>query len=57
MAYETKATLSAVSQLIVKSKTLKEAYRAVQKMGNVEGVFIPPYEEALKEEEENANAD
>jgi predicted small secreted protein len=57
MAYETKTTISAISQLIVKSKTLKEAYNAVQKMGNVEGVFIPPYDEALKEHEEESRTD
>ena len=49
MAYDTKLMLSAISQIIAKSETIEEAYRAIQTMGNVEGVFIKPLEEVRAE--------
>jgi len=49
MALETKVILTAAADNIAKSKTLKEAYVSIQKMGNVEGVSIPGYEDALAE--------
>ena len=52
MAFEIKAILSALADSIAKSKTLKEAYMAVMKAANVEGVSIPTYEDAMKEIEE-----
>jgi len=51
MAYETKALLSAISDIIVKAKTPKEIYKSVRKMANVEGVVLKPYDEAKKEAE------
>jgi hypothetical protein len=56
VAFDTKMMISAVSQLIAKSETLEEAYRAVQKMGNVEGVFIEPYEEVRAQNEKDKAA-
>jgi len=49
MALETKVILTAVGERIAIAETLKEAYGAVQRMANVEGVSLPPYDE-LKEE-------
>ena len=52
MAYDTKALLSALSQGIAKSKTLREAYSVVAKTANVEGLKLPTYDEAIEENEE-----
>lgn len=53
MAYETKVILTAIARIIVKSKDIKEAYKAVQEMANAEGTILKNYEDAKKEEEEN----
>ena len=52
MAYETKVILSLLAQLIGKSKTIKEAYNAIVKAANVEGVELPSYEDFVKEQEQ-----
>jgi len=48
MAYETKVLLILVAQQIAKSKTIEEAYAAVQMAANAEGVQLPPMDEMLK---------
>lgn len=52
MAYETKVILALLAQQIGKSKTIKEAYTAVVRAANVEGLDLPTYEEFQKELEE-----
>jgi hypothetical protein len=52
MAYETKVILALLAQQIGRSKTVKEAYTAVVRAANVEGVQLPTYEEFLRECEE-----
>jgi hypothetical protein len=54
MAYETKVILTLLSQQVAKAKTLKEAYTAIARAANVEGVKLPSYEELRKELEEEA---
>jgi len=49
MAYDTKALLSSLAQNVAKSKSVKEAYLAVMKTANVEGVHVPTYDEAIEE--------
>lgn len=49
MAFETKAMLSVISDVVVKAKSTKEVYKAIQKMANVEGVILKSYEEAKEE--------
>ena len=49
MAYETKALLMALAQIIGKADTLEEAYAALVKIANVEGVILEPYTEARAE--------
>jgi len=49
LAYDTKALISSIALNVAKSKTLKEAYVAIMKTANVEGVCLPSYEEQLNE--------
>ena len=49
MAYETKVILSLLAQQVGKSKTVKEAYTAIVKAANVEGMDLPSYEDFIKE--------
>jgi hypothetical protein len=49
MAYETKVILSLLAQQIGKSRSVREAYMAVVKAANVEGVELPSYEDYQKE--------
>ena len=53
MAYETKVILMLLAQQVAKSKTVKEAYNAIARAASVEGVLLPPFEEFLREIEEN----
>ena len=53
MAYETKVILMLLAQQVAKSKTVKEAYNAIARAASVEGVSLPPFEEFLREIEEN----
>ena len=55
MAYETKVILALLAQQIGKSKTVKEAYTAVIKAANVEGMQLPTYEEFMMELESETN--
>ena len=56
MAYETKVILTLLAQQVGKSKTIKEAYTAIVKAANVEGLSLPLYEDFIKElEEEQEN--
>jgi C4-type Zn-finger protein len=49
MAYESKALLASIAEILIKSDTVKEAYKSVAKIANVEGVIMQPYDEAKKE--------
>ena len=50
--YETKVVLSALADITVKAKSTKEVYASIQKMANVEGVVLKPFDEAKKESEQ-----
>jgi hypothetical protein len=54
MAYETKVIMALLAQQVGKAKTVKEAYSAIVKAANVEGVKLPSYEEYLTELEAEA---
>jgi hypothetical protein len=43
--YETKVVLVAVSNIMRKSKSLKEAHTALEEMANAEGVVLKPFAE------------
>jgi hypothetical protein len=49
VAFETKVILTILAERIALADTVKEAYGAVQRASNVEGVKLPPYEEFRKE--------
>ena len=49
MAYETKVIMALLAQQVGKAKTVKEAYTAIVKAANVEGLKLPTYEEYLTE--------
>jgi hypothetical protein len=55
MAYETKTLLAAMASIVTKSKTVKEVYRELAKIANVEGVILEPYEEAMKKQNEETD--
>ncbi|MCL2634311.1 MAG: hypothetical protein FWD34_07355 [Oscillospiraceae bacterium] len=46
--YETKVILVAMSKILKKSDSLKEAYAALEEMANAEGVILKPYDENEK---------
>jgi hypothetical protein len=50
--YETKVLLSALGDITVKAKSPREVYVSIQKMANVEGLVLKPYDEAKKEFED-----
>ena len=57
MAVENKMLLMAVSEIMKKSKNLKEAHAAVAKIANVEGVILEPFEDDNdKKESEKSDA-
>ena len=45
MAIENKILLMAVSEIMKKSRNLKEAHDAVAKIANAEGVVLEPFED------------
>ncbi|MCL2565965.1 MAG: hypothetical protein FWE24_09195 [Defluviitaleaceae bacterium] len=47
--YETKVILIAISRILLKSKTIKEAYKELMLLANAEGIVLEPYEESEKE--------
>ena len=49
--YETKVILVAVSNIMRKSKDLKEAHEALEEMANAEGVVLKPFDENEKSSE------
>ena len=49
MALETKVILTTLAERIAIADTVKEAYGAVQRAANVEGMQLPPYEEFKSE--------
>ena len=57
MAYETKVILTLLAQQVGKSKTIKEAYNAIVRAANVEGLSLPTYEEFVKELDAEQNAE
>ena len=42
MAYETKALLIAICEILRSSKDIEEAYRKIAKIANAEGVILEP---------------
>ena len=46
---ETKVILTLVAQQIATSKSVKEAYAAVRRAANAEGLQLPPMEQLLAE--------
>ena len=52
MAYETKVLLSLLADTALRTKS-KEMYKVIAKIANTEGMLIPPYDEALRELEED----
>lgn len=49
MAPETKVILATLAERIALADTVKEAYGAVQRASNVEGMQLPSYEDFKKE--------
>ena len=45
MAYETKALLIAIANIMRLSKDMKQAYEALAEMANAEGVILKPLED------------
>jgi hypothetical protein len=45
VAYETKVLLIAIAEIISKAGSLEEAYNAVKKMANAEGVVLESLED------------
>ena len=54
MAYETKVLLMAFANIVSKSNSIEEIYKAVQAMANVEGVMLQSLEELRKENAANS---
>ena len=52
MAYETKVILALLAQQVGKAKSVKEAYTAIARAANVEGILLASYEDFLKELED-----
>ncbi|MCL2697618.1 MAG: hypothetical protein FWE74_06010 [Oscillospiraceae bacterium] len=45
MAYEAKVLLVAMSNILRKSKDIKEAHKALEEMANSEGVILKPIDD------------
>jgi|GEM_PF-5133623 len=45
-SYETKVLLALIASRIAKSETLEEAYRSIADAASIEGLSLPPFEEA-----------
>jgi hypothetical protein len=54
VAYESKILLAALASVVRKSKTVKEVYSELEKIANVEGVILEPYEENEDNTKDNA---
>ncbi|MCL1990198.1 MAG: hypothetical protein FWG67_04830 [Defluviitaleaceae bacterium] len=52
MAYETKVLLSLLADTALRTSS-KEMYKVIAKIANTEGMVLAPYDEALKELEED----
>lgn len=50
--YETKVILTLLAHQIATSKSVEEAYAAVRRAANVEGLQLPPLDEFLREIEQ-----
>ena len=48
MAYETKVLLRAMAEILLKAKNVEEAYLALQRMANVEGIILEPYKDEVE---------
>ena len=53
MAYETKVILTLLAERTAKAKTVEEVYAAIARAASVEGLFLPTYEEMVREVEGN----
>lgn len=51
MAYETKVILTLLAQQVAQAESLREAYVAIIRAANTEGVNLPDYDELKKEME------
>ena len=49
MAYETKVLLIAIGEIMRKSENLEDAYAALAKIANVEGVLLGPFHQESSE--------
>ena len=54
--YETKVLLAALSDITLKAKSTRDVYLSLQKMANVEGLVLKPFDEAKSELEANENS-
>ena len=52
MALETKVILKVLADSVLRSDSVKEAYSIIVGAANVEGLQLPPYEEAIQELEQ-----
>jgi len=52
MSYETKVILSTLAERISLATTVKEAYQAIARAANTEGLKLPTYEEMQAEIEQ-----
>ena len=52
MAYETKVLLALLADTALRTKS-KEMYKVIAKIANTEGIVLAPYNEAMRELEED----
>jgi hypothetical protein len=54
MAYETKVIIRSIARILIRCKSIKQAYNELLKIAQDEGVNLQTYEDAIKElNEEN----
>ena len=56
MAYKMKVLLIAIAEIISKSDSIEDIYRAVADMANAEGVILKPLEEMKRKTGSNSTA-
>ena len=56
-AYETKVILTLLAHQVAMSKSIEEAYAAIRRAANVEGLQLPPLDEFLREIEQETRKD
>ena len=52
MPYETKVLLKMMAKFVLRAKSMKDVYSFIAEAANAEGVVLPSYEEAKKQDEE-----